>query len=264
MRGRRGRGKAAVDGGDDGEEGGSEEEDEGESCEAGAGAPSGTSYAPLVLHQSRRQRAHSTWNSFATPATTAAAGTLVAPQAQQLSAERAHTLHGTNSAAMSLHSTEPHPFATRPTFPPAFTAPRLHPRPSFPATKAAPLPHLDLHVSIEILSKGFLVSDLPPGHQFRVLSPEQCQVVAPTQDARASSFSQTLAQRAQLMPAAAFAFQVKADGAIEALKLPPGTRSSIGLVGKAGLGSERGELCVETSFVSADGFIVVLRSRMRG
>lgn len=257
----RGRGKAVVDGVDDSEE---EEGDEEKRSAPVAGANSSSASTMLLNGQSGRRTDHSGRRPFATPITTATTQASFAPQGHQAVAERAPALHSLTSAEAFPHRIQQRPFATRSTLPPAFTPPRLHPRHSFPATKAAAPPQLDLHVSIEVTSSGFVITDLPPGYQFRVLSPEQCQVVAPTQDVRASAFSRALSPSVRMMTAAPFAFQVQADEAIEAVKLPPGTKTSIGLVRKAGFGSKEGELCVETSFVSADGFIVVFRSRMRG
>lgn len=126
-----------------------------------------------------------------------------------------------------------------------------------------------LNYSIHFQPNGFLITNLPPNHQLRILTPTQCQVVIPAHLAGPAQLShikelppppQQQQQQSELLPEAEapFVFAVQEDGTVEALNLPEGTTSTVNV-----MQSEAGEVRAQRCYASVDGYVVVFDNAMQ-
>lgn len=121
------------------------------------------------------------------------------------------------------------------------------------AHTAAKLPRAR-NYTIDLHANGFVITNLPPGHQIRILSPTQCRVSVPAQ-LLTRSHNEEPQQQQDLLPEAAFAFEVRENGTIKALKLPQGTTRSGEVVE-----TEEGQLRRREAFCGVDGYLVVFEN----
>lgn len=115
-----------------------------------------------------------------------------------------------------------------------------------------------INYSIDLRPNGFFITNLPPGHQLRVSTPTQCQVLVPAQlltPSHDEEPQQPPQQQWDLLPKAPFVFEVRADCTIEALKLPPGTARSVEVIEM-----EDGQVRNTEAFCGVDGYVVVFEN----
>lgn len=122
-----------------------------------------------------------------------------------------------------------------------------------------------LNYSINFQPNGFLITNLPPNHQLRILTPTQCQVMVTSQLAGPAQLSRIQKrpqqqQQLELLPEAEapFAFAVKEDGTVEALNLPEGTTSMVNVIQ-----NEAGEVRAQRCYASVDGYVVVFDNEVK-